>query len=40
MPVIIDLNVEAANLTMFRGETAQTTRAERKASDRAIAALP
>ena len=32
MPIIIDLNVEAAKLTMFRGETAQTTRAERKAS--------
>ena len=32
MPIIIDLNAEAAKLTMFRGETAQTTRAERKGS--------
>jgi mannose-6-phosphate isomerase-like protein (cupin superfamily) len=29
MPTIIDLNAEAAKLTMFRGQTPQTTRAER-----------
>src|SRR5476651_1620127 len=32
MPTIIDLNTEAAKLTMFRGLTPQTTRAERKGS--------
>jgi quercetin dioxygenase-like cupin family protein len=32
MPAIIDLNAEAAKLTMFRGLTPQTTRAERKGS--------
>ena len=32
MPTIIDLNAEAAKLTMFRGLTPQTTRAERKGS--------
>jgi mannose-6-phosphate isomerase-like protein (cupin superfamily) len=32
MPTIIDLNTEAAKLTMFRGQTPQTTRAERKGS--------
>src|SRR6266851_4793081 len=32
MPSIIDLNAEAAKLTMFRGLTPQTTRAERKGS--------
>ena len=31
-PRIIDLNAEAAKLTMFRGLTPQTTRAERKGS--------
>ena len=31
-PTIIDLNTEAAKLTMFRGRTAQTTFAERKGS--------
>jgi mannose-6-phosphate isomerase-like protein (cupin superfamily) len=31
-PTIIDLNAEAAKLTMFRGQTPQTTRAERKGS--------
>src|SRR6266403_1326207 len=31
-PSIIDLNAEAAKLTMFRGQTPQTTRAERKGS--------
>jgi quercetin dioxygenase-like cupin family protein len=32
MLTIIDLNAEAAKLTMFRGQTPQTTRAERKGS--------
>jgi quercetin dioxygenase-like cupin family protein len=32
MPTIIDLNAEAAKLTMFRGLTPQTTRAERRGS--------
>ena len=32
MPTIIDLDAEAAKLTMFRGLTPQTTRAERKGS--------
>jgi quercetin dioxygenase-like cupin family protein len=32
MPTIIDLNAEAAKLTMFRGQTPQTTRAERRGS--------
>ena len=32
MPTIIDLNAEAAKLTMFRGLTPQTTFAERKGS--------
>jgi quercetin dioxygenase-like cupin family protein len=32
MPTIIDLNAEAEKLTMFRGLTPQTTRAERKGS--------
>src|SRR5262245_52274126 len=32
MPIIIDLNAEAAKLTMFRGQTPRTTRAERKGS--------
>ena len=32
MPTIIDLNAEAAKLTMFRGQTPRTTRAERKGS--------
>ena len=32
MPAIIDLSAEAAKLTMFRGLTPQTTRAERKGS--------
>jgi quercetin dioxygenase-like cupin family protein len=32
MPTIIDLNAEAAKLTMFRGLTPQTTRAERTGS--------
>jgi quercetin dioxygenase-like cupin family protein len=31
-PAIIDLNAEAAKLTMFRGQTPRTTRAERKGS--------
>jgi quercetin dioxygenase-like cupin family protein len=31
-PTIIDLNAEAAKLTMFRGQTPQTTRAERRGS--------
>ena len=32
MPIIIDLTAEAAKLTMFRGQTPRTTRAERKGS--------
>ena len=32
MPTIIDVNAEAAKLTMFRGRTPQTTFAERKGS--------
>jgi quercetin dioxygenase-like cupin family protein len=32
MPTIIDVNAEAAKLTMFRGKTPKTTRAERKGS--------
>jgi hypothetical protein len=31
-PSIIDLNAELAKLTMFRGLTPQTTRAERRGS--------
>src|SRR5437660_5008877 len=31
-PIILDLNAEAAKLTMFRGQTPQTTRAERRGS--------
>ena len=31
-PTIIDLNAELAKLTMFRGLTPQTTRAERRGS--------
>src|SRR6266436_4493938 len=34
MPTIIDLNAEAAKLTMFRGRTPQTTFAERRGRDR------
>jgi quercetin dioxygenase-like cupin family protein len=37
MPTIIDLNTEAAKLTMFRGQTPQTTRAERKGSTTQLA---
>lgn len=37
MPTIIDLNAEAAKLTMFRGLTPQTTRAERKGSTTQLA---
>jgi len=37
MPTIIDLNAEAAKLTMFRGQTPQTTRAERKGSTTQLA---
>ena len=36
-PCIIDLNAEAAKLTMFRGQTPQTTRAERKGSTTQLA---
>jgi quercetin dioxygenase-like cupin family protein len=32
MPTIIDVTAEAAKLTMFRGKTPKTTRAERKGS--------
>jgi quercetin dioxygenase-like cupin family protein len=32
MPIIIDVNAEAAKLRMFRGRTPQTTFAERKGS--------
>ena len=32
MPTSIDVNAEAAKLTMFRGKTPKTTRAERKGS--------
>jgi quercetin dioxygenase-like cupin family protein len=32
MPTIIDVNAEAAKLTMFHGKTPRTTRAERKGS--------
>jgi mannose-6-phosphate isomerase-like protein (cupin superfamily) len=32
MPTIIDVSAEAAKLTMFRGKTPKTTRAERKGS--------
>src|SRR5262249_54433592 len=31
-PTIIDLNAQTAKLTMFRGQTPQTTRAERRSS--------
>jgi hypothetical protein len=31
-PMIVDLNFELAGLTMFRGLTPQTTRAERRGS--------
>ena len=37
MPTIIDLNAEAAKLTMFRGQTPRTTRAERKGSTTQLA---
>ena len=37
MPSIIDLNAEAAKLTMFRGQTPRTTRAERKGSTTQLA---
>jgi mannose-6-phosphate isomerase-like protein (cupin superfamily) len=36
-PAIIDLDAEAAGLTMFRGQTPQTTRAERKGSTKQLA---
>jgi mannose-6-phosphate isomerase-like protein (cupin superfamily) len=36
-PAIIDLDAEAARLTMFRGQTPQTTRAERKGSTTQLA---
>jgi mannose-6-phosphate isomerase-like protein (cupin superfamily) len=36
-PTIIDLDAEAAGLTMFRGQTPQTTRAERKGSTTQLA---
>ncbi|HEV8677993.1 MAG TPA: cupin domain-containing protein [Stellaceae bacterium] len=36
-PTIIDLDAEAARLTMFRGQTPQTTRAERKGSTTQLA---
>ena len=35
-PTIIDLNAEAAKLTMLRGRTPQTTFAERRASGSAV----
>jgi mannose-6-phosphate isomerase-like protein (cupin superfamily) len=35
-PTVIDLNAEAAKLTMLRGRTAQTTFAERRASGSAV----
>jgi quercetin dioxygenase-like cupin family protein len=37
MPTIIDLDTETAKLTMFRGQTPQTTRAERKGSTTQLA---
>ena len=37
MPTIIDLDAEAAKLTMFRGQTPRTTRAERKGSTTQLA---
>jgi len=37
MPTIIDLNAETAKLTMFRGQTPRTTRAERKSSTTQLA---
>jgi quercetin dioxygenase-like cupin family protein len=37
MPTIIDLDTEAAKLTMFHGQTPQTTRAERKGSTTQLA---
>ena len=37
MPTIIDVNAEAAKLTMFRGKTPKTTRAERKGSTTQLA---
>ena len=37
MPTIIDLDAEAATLTMFRRQTPQTTRAERKGSTTQLA---
>ena len=37
MPTIIDLDTEDAKLTMFRGQTPQTTRAERKGSTTQLA---
>jgi len=36
-PTIIDLDAEAAKLTMFRGQTPQTTRAEREGSTTQLA---
>ena len=36
-PTIIDLDAEVAGLTMFRGQTPQTTRAERKGSTTQLA---
>jgi len=36
-PTIIDLHAEAAKLTMFRGQSPQTTRAERKGSTALLA---
>ena len=36
-PTVIDLDAEAAKLTMFRGQTPQTTRAERKGSTTQLA---
>jgi quercetin dioxygenase-like cupin family protein len=37
MPTIIDLTAEAGKLTMFRGRTPQTTRAERKGTSTQLA---
>lgn len=37
MPTIIDVNAAAAKLTMFRGKTPKTTRAERKGSSADLA---
>lgn len=38
MAAVIDLTAELANLTMLRGRTPQTTRAERQGSSRNLAA--